>query len=59
MWLDDFKAILALSPVSEDGVQELIYARYPDAPWADEYRVTIWHAYRYPTKHHADWETWV
>lgn len=56
MWLDDFKAILARSPVSEASVQEEIYSRYPDAPWADEYRFTIWHAYLYLTKHHADWE---
>lgn len=56
MWLEDFKAILALSPVSEDSVREIIYARYPDAPWAEEYRFTIWHAYLYLTKYHAAWE---
>ncbi|SDS38858.1 hypothetical protein [Opitutus sp. GAS368] len=56
MWLADFKAILALSPVSADGVRELVYSRYPDAPWAEEYRFTIWHAYCYLTKHHLDWE---
>ena len=57
MWIADFKAILALAAVSEDDVRELIYLRYPDAPWAEEYRFTIWHAYGYLTKHHADWET--
>lgn len=57
MWLNDFKAILALSPVSEDGVREVIYARYPDAGWADEYRFTLWQAYCYLTKHHREWES--
>ena len=56
MWLEDFKAILALPSITKDSVRELIYSRYPDAPWADEYRVTIWHAYRYLIKHHVDWE---
>ncbi len=56
MWLDDFKAILALAAITEDEVRELIYARYADEPWADEYQFTLWHAYRYLAKHHADWE---
>jgi hypothetical protein len=56
MWLEDFKAILALDSISEDSVRVLIYARYSDAPWADEYRLTIWSAYCYFTKHHLDWE---
>jgi hypothetical protein len=56
MWLNDFKVILALSSVSESGVREVIYSRYPDAGWADEYRFTIWQAYCYLTKHHLEWE---
>jgi hypothetical protein len=56
MWLQDFRAILALPKVTEDAVRSLIYERYPDSGWANEYRFSIWNAYCYLLKEQAAFE---
>ena len=55
-WLQDFRAILALTPVMEEGVRGLVYSRYPDAGWADEYWCSLWSAYLYLRKNQNEWE---
>lgn len=55
-WLQDFRSLLGLSPVSRDAIQGLVYLRYPDAGWADEYVATLWSAYRYFITNKSEWE---
>lgn len=56
IWLQDFQSILAHTPITRDGVEELIYSRHPDAGWADEYVFSLWHAYCYLVENEAEWE---
>ena len=56
IWLDDFQTVLALSPVTEHGVQGIVYFRHPDAGWADDYAFSLWHACRYLIRHSPEWE---
>ena len=56
MWLDDFKAMLALSPLTVATVRKLIHSRYPDSGFAEEYGQTIWSARLYLVANQCAWE---
>jgi len=55
-WLQDFQAILALSPISAETTKNLVYSRYPDSGFAHEYWFSIWNAYCYLTKNRKEFE---
>ena len=50
-WLDDFKAILALSPSTSERTKAYIFDKYPDAGWANEYQFSLWNASCYLKKY--------
>jgi hypothetical protein len=55
-WLRDFKDMLALPKVTADAAKQLIYERYPDGGWADEWGFSLWCAWCYLRRHQAEWE---
>jgi hypothetical protein len=46
-WTQDFKAVLGLPAVTAGSVRTLIYQKYHDQEWAEEYRIRIWNAWCY------------
>lgn len=55
-WLRDFKDMLALPKVTAGAAKQLIYERYPDEGWADEWGFSIWCAWCYLRRHQDEWE---